>query len=65
MTPMVIKNPLVMQYEGLDFRERIGEEWPQEELGLCSSGMIGPRGRDTVMLRAATTKGWVRGRKHV
>lgn len=45
-TPVVIRNPLVIQYSGTDFRERIGEEWPQEELGLFSSGMIGPRGRD-------------------
>lgn len=37
MTPMVIKNPLVMQYEGLDFRERIGEEWPQLD-GATSVG---------------------------
>lgn len=43
---MVIKNPLVMQYEGPDFRERTGEEGTQEPLGLFSSGILGPRGRD-------------------
>lgn len=40
------QNLLVMQYEGPDFRERIGEDWPQEELGFYRSEGIGPSGRD-------------------
>lgn len=55
-TPLDIKNPLVMQYEGPDFRERTGKEWPQEELGLFSSGMIGPRGRDITAARPGDVK---------
>lgn len=45
-TPVVIRNPLIMQYSGPNFRERTGEEWPLEELDLPSSGMTGPKGRD-------------------
>lgn len=53
---MVIKNPLVIQYEGPIFRERIGEEWPQEELGLFSSGILGPRGSDITAAGAGDVK---------
>lgn len=35
-----------MQYKGPDFRERIGGDWPQEELGFYRSEGIGPSGRD-------------------
>lgn len=45
-TPVVIRNLLIMQYSGPDFREGTGEEWPVEELDLPSSRMTGPKGRD-------------------
>ena len=45
-TPVVIRDPLIMQYSGPNFRERTGEEWPLEELDLLSSGMTGPKDRD-------------------
>ena len=54
--PVVTKNPLVMQYEGPGFRERTGEEQPQEELGLFSSGILGPRGKDITAIGPGDVK---------
>ena len=56
MTPMVIRNPLIMQYSGPNFRERTGEECPLEELDLLSSGMTGPKGRDITAVRLGDVK---------